>query len=209
MCEEKIRRVSIKWCFSFCRTRLQSLCGQQGLTQCSVDSFSCDSSSLRGFSLLFSFGFCCSSCSVQPSIKPESSADVWLLVSLCFSVAGHSPCSYPVQAQTLKFSYQIQTEQVGSSCLRGQESGAWRICGVAVVGVGLGMRSRWDTALLQQPQESQWWCTSLCRGGADGVDVRTSVLVVGWWRRPQELTVPTRWQAVRAKPVKSGKRKGA
>lgn len=45
------------------------------------------------------------------------------------------------------------------------------------------------------------------RGGAVGLDVWTSVLVVGCRGGAQELTVPTRWQAVRAKPVKSDEKK--
>lgn len=148
----------------------------------------------------------------QSTLTP--SAAVWRLLSLCFTVAGHSPRSHSVQPQTLEFFHQVQTEQVVSSCVCRQESlfaavfGAWRSCCVAAVRLVVGMRSCWDAAFLQQPQESQWWRGDMCRGGGgDGLDVRTNVLVVGWWGSTQELTVPTRWQAVRAKPVKRKKKR--
>ncbi len=129
------------------------------------------------------------------------SQDVWLLLSLCFVAAHHAPGCHPVQPQTLKLLHQVQTENVLSSLfVRWWAStfvfccGAWRLC--TVVQVVAGMKRGWDATLLQQLHESQCWRGYTCRGG--GPASRAKVLWVRW-RCAHELTVPTRWQAVRLK----------
>lgn len=49
------------------------------------------------------------------TVPPRPSEDVWLFLSLCFSVARHPPGRHSVQPQTLKLLHQVQTEHDPSS----------------------------------------------------------------------------------------------